>query len=198
MEKLDEDWKGLKLWVLRTCSFSTPVLTLLTNIQLTPRASSGKHFASVAKIWLFGPHALPSNQNSFSTPVLTLLTGRHEQKSSGVEIGTCSTNSFGGRCLIMSFTSQVISQAPHWTSMKNKMNRCQPWRRPLFWNALFGCIAENCKQKNEVSGYETLSEEEIVIVILRQNRYCKTVNRNIIKKENWKSKSWEVDEVMRV
>ena len=94
MEKLDEDCNGLKLWVLRTCSFSTPVLTLLTNVQLTPCVSSGKHRAGVAKIWLFGPHTLLSNQNAFSTPVLRLLTGRHEQKSSGVEIGTCSTNSF--------------------------------------------------------------------------------------------------------
>lgn len=46
------------------------------------------------------------------------------------------------------------------------------------------CIGENCKQKNEVSGYETLWKGEVVIVILRQNRYCKNVNRNIIKQEN--------------
>ena len=46
------------------------------------------------------------------------------------------------------------------------------------------CIGENCKQKNEVSGYETLWKREVVTVILRQNRYCKNVNRNIIKQEN--------------
>ena len=46
------------------------------------------------------------------------------------------------------------------------------------------CIAENCKQKNKVYGYETLWEEEVVIVILRQNRYCKNVNRNITKQEH--------------
>lgn len=148
MEKLDEDWNGLELWVLRTCSFLTPVLTPVTNVQLTLRASSGKHCAGVAKIWLFGPHALLSNQNSFPTPVLTLQKPFLLFVTFNMILGDIVWLCHPQVKQFLKFYIELTWKT-RWTVSSHDA--------VLYFGMLYMvCIAENCKQKNEVSGYETL------------------------------------------
>ena len=155
MEKLDEDWNGLNLFIL------DPRCLRFWLIYV----SSGKHCAGVAKIWLFGPRALLSNQNSFSSPVLTLLTGHPEQKSSGVEIGTYRLTVFQSPFLLF-VTFNIILGDIVWLC-HSQVKWFLKFHNELAWKTkwtvanhdavpCFGMLRENCKQKNEASGYETL------------------------------------------